>query len=158
GAGTSPCRTRSCCGPSWPCNVLLWILTIAAIIPTVMEIAIIGAGIAGLTLALNLHKRGLTCRVYETAPELKELGVGITLLPHAMREFAEVGLDKELIAQGIENEESRFYNRFGQLLYKEKRGRFAGYPIPEVGIHRATLHMTLYRAACARLGADRILL
>jgi len=123
-----------------------------------MDIAIIGAGIAGLTLALNLHKRGLTCRVYETAPELKELGVGITLLPHAMREFAAVGLDQELIAQGIENEESRFYNRFGQLLYKEKRGRLAGYPIPEVGIHRAALHMTLYRAACARLGADRILL
>jgi len=69
-----------------------------------MDIAIIGAGIAGLTLALNLHKRGLTCRVYETAPELKELGVGITLLPHAMREFAAVGLDQELIAQGIENE------------------------------------------------------
>ena len=123
-----------------------------------MDIAIIGAGIGGLTLALNLHKRGLSCRVYEAAPELKELGVGITLLPHAMREFASLGLDGELIAQGIENEESRFYNRFGQLLYAEKRGRFAGYPIPEVGIHRAKLHTTLYRAACERLGSDRIML
>jgi 2-polyprenyl-6-methoxyphenol hydroxylase-like FAD-dependent oxidoreductase len=121
-----------------------------------MDIAIIGAGIGGLTLALNLHKRGLPCRVYEAAPELKELGVGITLLPHAMREFAALGLDQALIAQGIENEESRFYNRFGQLLYKEKRGRFAGYPLPEVGIHRAKLHMTLYRAVCERLGAASV--
>lgn len=123
-----------------------------------MDIAIIGGGIAGLTLALNLHKRGLSCRVYEGAPEFKELGVGITLLPHAMREFAALGLDKELLALGIENEESRFYNRFGQLLYAEKRGRFAGYPIPEVGIHRAKLHMTLYRAAQERLGAGHIFL
>jgi 2-polyprenyl-6-methoxyphenol hydroxylase-like FAD-dependent oxidoreductase len=123
-----------------------------------MDIAIIGGGIAGLTLALDLHQRGLSCRVYEGAPELKELGVGITLLPHAMREFAALGLDGELAAQGIENEESRFYNRFGQLLYAEKRGRFAGYPIPEIGIHRAKLHMTLYRAAQERLGPGRIFL
>ena len=123
-----------------------------------MDIAIIGGGIAGLTLALSLHKRGLACRIYEGAPELKELGVGITLLPHAMREFAALGLDGELAEQGIENEESRFYNRFGQLLYAEKRGRFAGYPIPEIGIHRAKLHMTLYRAAQERLGPGRIVL
>ena len=122
-----------------------------------MEIAIVGGGIGGLTLALNLHKRGMTARVYEAAPELKELGVGITLLPHAMREFAALGLDGELISLGVENEESRFYNRFGQLLYKEKRGRHAGYKVPEIGIHRGRLHMTLYRAARERLGADRIL-
>ncbi|HEX2216810.1 MAG TPA: FAD-dependent oxidoreductase, partial [Xanthobacteraceae bacterium] len=52
------------------------------------DIAIVGGGICGLALALNLHARGISCRVYERAPELKELGVGITLLPHAMREFA----------------------------------------------------------------------
>ncbi len=57
-----------------------------------MDFAIIGGGIAGLCLALNLHKRGITCRVYESAPEIREIGVGITLLPHAMREFTEVGV------------------------------------------------------------------
>ena len=57
-----------------------------------MEIAIIGGGIVGLGLALNLQQHGLTCRVYEAVPELKELGVGITLLPHAMRELAALGL------------------------------------------------------------------
>ena len=62
------------------------------------EVAIVGGGIAGLSLALNLHRRGIACTVYERAPEVKELGVGITLLPHAMREFAALGLDEELLA------------------------------------------------------------
>jgi 2-polyprenyl-6-methoxyphenol hydroxylase-like FAD-dependent oxidoreductase len=122
-----------------------------------MDIAIIGGGIAGLSLALNLHRHGIACRVYERAPELKELGVGITLLPHAMREFAALGLDKDLFGAGIEILESCFFNRFGQLIYKESRGTFSGYRYPEVSIHRGRLHMILYAAARQRLGADRIL-
>ena len=121
-----------------------------------MKIAIIGGGICGLSLALNLKERGIDCRVYERAPELKELGVGITLLPHAMREFTALGLADELLKAGIENRESRFYNRFGQLIYKESRGKLAGYQYPEVCIHRGRLHMILYRAALARLGADSV--
>ena len=121
------------------------------------KIAIVGGGIAGLALALNLKRRGIDCRVYETAPELKELGVGITLLPHATRELAELGLLDELKAIAIENVESCFFNRFGQLLYKEPRGKYAGYSFPELGIHRGRLHMVLYRAAIAALGADKII-
>jgi 2-polyprenyl-6-methoxyphenol hydroxylase-like FAD-dependent oxidoreductase len=120
------------------------------------DIAIIGGGITGLSLALNLHSRGIGCRVYERAPEIKELGVGITLLPHAMREFSVLGLGDELLAAGIETRESCFFNRFGQLIYKEERGRFAGYRYPEVMIHRGRLHTILYQAACQRLGLDRI--
>ncbi len=119
-----------------------------------MEIAIVGAGICGLSLALNLHARGIACRVYEAAPELKELGVGITLLPHAMRELTALGLGDALLAAGIENAESCFFNRFGQLIYQEPRGKKAGYATPEVGIHRGTLHRFLYDAVKARIGAD----
>ena len=119
-----------------------------------MTIAIIGGGICGLTLALNLHARGLACRVYEAAPELKELGVGITLLPHGMREFTALGLGDQLLAAGIENAESCFFNRFGQLIYKEPRGKAAGYQYPEVGIHRGPLHLVLYRAVQDRIGPD----
>jgi len=122
-----------------------------------MDIAIVGGGIGGLTLALALHQRGISCRVYESAPEVKELGVGITLLPHAMREMTALGLDEVLTRQGIENRDSRFFNRFGQLIYAEPRGRFAGYPFPEVGLHRGRLHLTLWNAAVARLGAQRLL-
>jgi 5-methylphenazine-1-carboxylate 1-monooxygenase len=121
-----------------------------------MDVAIIGGGICGLSLALNLKERGIACRVYERAPEIKELGVGITLLPHAMREFSALGLGDELLGSGIENRESRFYNRFGQLIYKEPRGKLAGYQFPEVCIHRGRLHMILYKAARDRLGADAI--
>jgi 2-polyprenyl-6-methoxyphenol hydroxylase-like FAD-dependent oxidoreductase len=123
-----------------------------------MEVAIVGGGICGLSLALNLRQRGIAARIYERAPEIKALGVGITLLPHAMREFTALGIRDELLAAGIENRESAFFNRFGQLIYKEARGKFAGYQYPEVGIHRGKLHLILYEAAKAKLGSDAILL
>ena len=119
-----------------------------------MSIAIVGGGICGLSLALNLHARGIACRVYEAAPALKELGVGITLLPHAMRELAALGLGEALLAAGIENAESCFFNRFGQLIYREPRGKAAGYATAEVGIHRGTLHRILYETVKERIGTD----
>ncbi len=122
-----------------------------------MDVAIVGGGICGLSLALNLEERGIACRVYERAPEIKPLGVGITLLPHAMREFSALGLGNDLLAAGIENRECCFFNRFGQLIYREDRGKFAGYPFPEVGIHRGRLHVILYEAVLKRLGADTVL-
>ena len=54
-----------------------------------MDVLIIGAGVGGLTLALELHERGIACRVFEAAPEVRPLGVGINLLPHAVKEFGE---------------------------------------------------------------------
>jgi 2-polyprenyl-6-methoxyphenol hydroxylase-like FAD-dependent oxidoreductase len=121
-----------------------------------VDVAIVGGGIGGLTLALALHQRGIPCRVYESAPEVKELGVGITLLPHAMREMAGLGLAETLTRRGIETRESCFFNRFGQLIYVEPRGRFAGYPYPEVGLHRGRVHLTLWDAAETRLGPGRL--
>jgi 5-methylphenazine-1-carboxylate 1-monooxygenase len=121
-----------------------------------MRIAIVGGGIGGLALALGLHQRGIACEVYEAAPEVRELGVGITLLPHAVRELAALGVLPELEPLGIENLESVFFNRWGQFIYREPRGRHAGYSVPELGMHRGKLHGVLYRAAVQRLGAQRI--
>jgi 2-polyprenyl-6-methoxyphenol hydroxylase-like FAD-dependent oxidoreductase len=121
-----------------------------------MRIAIVGGGIGGLALALGLHQRGLECDVYESAVEIREVGVGITLLPHAMRELAALGVQPELEALGIENLESVFFNRWGQFIYREPRGRHGGYALPEIGIHRGKLHAVLYHAAVHRLGAARI--
>ncbi len=120
------------------------------------RIAIVGGGIGGLALALGLHQRGLPCDVYETVPEIREIGVGITLLPHAMAELAALGLEAELEAEGIENLESVFFNRYGQFIYREPRGRHAGYAVPEIGIHRGKLHRALLAAVRQRLGYDRV--
>jgi 2-polyprenyl-6-methoxyphenol hydroxylase-like FAD-dependent oxidoreductase len=121
-----------------------------------MNIAIVGGGIAGLSFALGLHKRGIDCDVFEAVTDIKEIGVGITLLPHAMRELAELGLQDALEAVGIENLESVFYTQHGQYVYKEARGRHAGYTLPEIGIHRGKLHRILFDAAVNRLGADKV--
>lgn len=117
-------------------------------------VLIIGGGIGGLTLALSLHQAGLRCRVYEAAPEIKALGVGINLLPHAMREFTELGLQQRLVAVAVETQEVCFYNRYGQHIHVESRGRFAGYDWPQLSIHRGDLHRVLLEAARERLGAD----
>ena len=121
-----------------------------------MTISIIGGGIAGLSLALGLHQQGIACEVYESVPEVKEIGVGITLLPHAMKELAALGVQAELEAVGIENLESVFYTRHGQYVYREARGRHAGYDLPEIGIHRGKLHRILFQAVLQRLGSDRV--
>jgi 5-methylphenazine-1-carboxylate 1-monooxygenase len=121
-----------------------------------MTIAIIGGGIGGLSLALALHQHGLACDVYETVPEVKEIGVGITLLPHAVRELAGLGLQPMLEAAGIENLESVFFNRYGQYIYREPRGRHAGYALPELGIHRGKLHRILFDAVLSRLGPAHV--
>ncbi|HSI54635.1 MAG: flavin-dependent oxidoreductase [Ramlibacter sp.] len=121
-----------------------------------MNVAIIGGGIGGLALALSLHRMGMACDVYESVPEVREIGVGITLLPHAMRELDILGLEAPLEAAGIENFESVFFNRFGQFIYREPRGRHAGYDRPEVGIHRGKLHRVLFDAVLARLGAQHV--
>lgn len=119
-----------------------------------MKIAIVGGGIGGLSLALALHQRGIRSEIFEVVPEIQELGVGITLLPHAMRELAALGLQAGLEAVGIENEESVFFNRFGQFIYREPRGRHAGYALPELGIPRGKLHHLLYEAVLEQLGPD----
>lgn len=119
-------------------------------------IAIVGGGIGGLALALALHARGVACHVYEGASELREIGVGITLLPHAMRELAALGLQERIEPLGIENLESVFFNRWGQFIYREARGRHAGYPLPEIGIHRGKLHGVLVDAVRERLGPQAL--
>jgi 5-methylphenazine-1-carboxylate 1-monooxygenase len=121
-----------------------------------MKIAIVGGGIGGLALALALHRRGLSSDIYETVLEIGEIGVGITLLPHAMRALAALGVQPQIEAAGIENLESVFFNRFGQFIYREPRGRHAGYDTPEIGIHRGKLHRALFDAVLDRLGAARM--
>jgi len=120
------------------------------------DILIVGGGIGGLTLALELHKRGIACQVYESAQEIKAVGVGINLLPHAMGVLGELGLEPPVAKVAVETAEAAFFNRFGQLIYKEALGRRAGYRTPQFSIHRGDLQAILLEAVKARLGADRL--
>jgi 2-polyprenyl-6-methoxyphenol hydroxylase-like FAD-dependent oxidoreductase len=123
-----------------------------------MEVLIVGAGIGGLTLALMLHNAGIPCRVFEAAPEIKSLGVGINLLPHAMKELAALGLEETLASLGVLTAEAVFFNRFGQLIYREPLGRAAGYAWPQISIHRGDLQAALLGALSERIGRDRLML
>lgn len=120
------------------------------------EVAIIGGGIGGLTLALELHAAGIDSCVYEAVEELSAVGVGINLLPHASRELARLGLEQELAAVAIETRNSLYFTRFGQHVYTEPVGRNAGYPWPQFSIHRGDLHEILIRAVRVRLGPDKL--
>jgi len=120
------------------------------------DVLIVGGGIGGLALALSCHQAGIPARVFEAAPEILPLGVGINLLPHAMRELSELGLQPALAAKCIETRELAFYSRHGQFIYKEPRGRHAGYDWPQLSIHRADLHEVILAAVRARLGKDSV--
>jgi 2-polyprenyl-6-methoxyphenol hydroxylase-like FAD-dependent oxidoreductase len=120
------------------------------------EILIAGAGIGGLTAALSLHAAGFPVRVFESVPELRPLGVGINLLPHAARELDELGLRAALDGVGIHCKELAYYTKRGQRIWSEPRGTAAGYRWPQVSLHRGALQLLLLDSARERIGESRI--
>jgi 5-methylphenazine-1-carboxylate 1-monooxygenase len=122
-----------------------------------MDVIIIGAGIGGLTLGLALHRTGIPCHIYEAAPAIAPIGVGINVLPHATRELAELDLETALARVGVSTVEACFFNRFGQLIYREPLGRAAGYSSPQFSIHRGDLQQVLADTFVCRAGADHLI-
>ena len=121
-----------------------------------MKVVIAGCGIGGLATALALHDVGIDAEIYEQAREVRELGVGINLLPHAVKELAALGLLPELDKAGIRTRRLIYMNRFGHPVWDELRGMDAGYVFPQISIHRGKLQTVLYQAVIARLGARNI--
>ncbi len=121
-----------------------------------MRIAIAGGGIGGLAAALVLSEDGHDVCVYEAAPELMPLGVGINLLPHATRILANYGVVDVLLAHGVATSELVYHNRHGQRIWAEPRGKFAGFDAPQISMSRAALQFGLLDAVQMRIGADRI--
>ena len=119
-----------------------------------MRVLIAGGGIGGLTLALMLHERGIECIVNEAAREVKPFGVGINLLPHAIRQLDALGLSKDLDEIAIRTSRLTYMNHLGQEIWSEKRGTDAGHPLPQYSVHRGRLQTLLWRTALERLGTD----
>lgn len=121
-----------------------------------MTVVIAGGGIGGLTLALSLHQIGVPARVFESVKQLAPLGVGINVLPHAVRELTDLGLGEQLESIGVATRELAYYSKRGQLIWSEPRGREAGYDWPQVSLHRGKLQMMLRDAVLDRMGQDAI--
>jgi 2-polyprenyl-6-methoxyphenol hydroxylase-like FAD-dependent oxidoreductase len=119
---------------------------------TDLRVTVVGAGIGGLVAALSLHEIGARVDVYESAAELRPLGVGINLLPHAVRELDALGLLDRLRGHAVEPTSLVYCSQHGQEIWREPRGIAAGYPWPQLSIHRGELQAALLRAFRARVG------
>ena len=117
-----------------------------------MKAIIAGAGVGGLALALMLHRRGVESVVFEQASEIREVGVGINILPHAIKELAALGLLPALDAVGIRTKELHYVSRLGQKVWSELRGTDAGFDYPQFSIHRGRLQKVIYDAVSPSSG------
>ena len=121
-----------------------------------MRALVNGGGIGGLAAALSLVEQGIEVELFEQAAEIRELGVGINLLPHAVEELAKLGLLEQLDATGVRTRELIYCNHLGQRIWAEPRGLEAGHAWPQFSIHRGRLQGLLYHAVRARLGDAHI--
>ncbi|RDI88476.1 hypothetical protein Vi05172_g1536 [Venturia inaequalis] len=121
------------------------------------SIIIVGGGIGGLTTALHLHAHGFkNIHLFESAPVLTTLGVGINVQPSAVLILRDLGLLPALESIAIKTKELNYYNRHGDSIIQEPRGLAAGYKVPQFSIHRGEFQMMLLDAVKERLGSDRI--
>lgn len=121
-----------------------------------MAIVIVGAGIGGLTTALSLHQAGFRdIAVYERAAVLRPLGVGINLLPHAVRELTELGLGERVAGLGSPRRAGLLQPARPADL-EEPRGLDAGYRWPQLSVHRGRFQLELLAVVRDRLGADAV--
>jgi 2-polyprenyl-6-methoxyphenol hydroxylase-like FAD-dependent oxidoreductase len=121
-----------------------------------MTVIVAGAGIGGLSCALFLDAAGIDATVYEAVPEVRELGVGVNIQPHAVRALARIDLADELVAIGNPCLEWTLMNHLGQRIWSEPRGERAGEDWPQVSVHRGRLQSLLLRTLLERRGPDTV--
>jgi 2-polyprenyl-6-methoxyphenol hydroxylase-like FAD-dependent oxidoreductase len=120
-------------------------------------VLIAGGGIGGLATALTLHQIGVPCAVFESAREMRPLGVGINLQPNAVRELFDLGItEDDLDRVGLPANEWALVGLNGNDVYSEPRGHLAGYQWPQYAVHRGQFHLLLYRKLAERSGPEAV--
>jgi 2-polyprenyl-6-methoxyphenol hydroxylase-like FAD-dependent oxidoreductase len=69
---------------------------------TPLSIAIVGAGLGGLTAASTLRMAGLNVHVYEQASRFARLGAGIQMMPNSMKVLRRIGIEERVRATSFE--------------------------------------------------------
>ncbi len=110
------------------------------------RIAVVGAGLGGLTVAGFLQRSGFATTVYEQAPTFSRIGAGIILSANATKVLRRLGIEQELIATGIKPDcyISRTWDT-GATQYEiyfdaESEQRYGG---TYLNVHRGDLHAVL---------------
>lgn len=108
------------------------------------KIAIVGAGIAGLTAGIMLGKLGFQVEIFEAAKKVRGIGAGIGLASNAMKAFEYLDLDHEVM--GISNHLKQFQivDSKGKTILKTATDRISqSYNTENFVVHRADLHSFL---------------
>lgn len=109
------------------------------------RIAIVGAGIGGLTAAIFLRRFGFESTLYEQAPKLERLGAGIQMSPHVTRVFGEIGLFERMARVGIVPRDRYGKNGYtGEITFAVPVDRFGEkYGASPLAMHRGDLQESL---------------
>lgn len=111
---------------------------------TKLPIAIIGAGIGGLSTAIALRKLGLRPIVFEAAPEIKALGAGLSLAANAIQALERIGIAGKVIPAGKQLDTFSILDQHGRpITVADTRALSARYGVNNFAIHRADLHRVL---------------
>lgn len=109
---------------------------------TTLNVAVVGAGIAGLAVAAHLERAGVRCVLYEQSPTFDELGAGIQLSPNGSRLLHRLGLGRLLATRAIRPEAISMYRYDGEFLARTDLGAACAtsYGAPYYVLRRADLH------------------